>query len=90
MEKQIKYGRWIEVETTHGTEFIPQHVVGLQSAFRADDVADYVSGKFISARLVDGYGARLSMDGYLDCTDWTIYETEQEAIDALEDMYDEE
>jgi hypothetical protein len=79
MEKQIQYGRWIEVETTHGTQWISQDVVGLQSVFSADDVADYIEGKFISAQLVYGYGARLSMPGYLDCTEWTVYETEEEA-----------
>jgi hypothetical protein len=87
MKKQIEFGKWVEVETTHGTQWIPQYVVGLQSVFSADDVADYIEGKFISAELVTGYGARLSMPGYMDCTEWTVYETEQEAKEGLELMY---
>lgn len=36
-----------------------------------------------------GWYARLSAPGYLDCTDWTgPYESEDEAINELRDMYD--
>lgn len=38
-----------------------------------------------------GWFARLSAPGYLDATDWTgPYETEEEAIADLQDMYGEE
>lgn len=36
---------------------------------------------------VTGYGARLSAPGYMDCTDWCVFDTEQEAIDYLEETY---
>ena len=88
MDKQIKYDRWIIIETSNGTVAIPQYCVGKQSAFTASDVSDYIEGTFISAKLVDGYGARLSMDGYLDCTEWTVFQTEEEATQFLSEMYD--
>ena len=34
-----------------------------------------------------GYGARLSAPGYLDCTEWAVFETEDEAREYLEEMY---
>ena len=37
--------------------------------------------------VVEGWGARLSAPGYLDCTDWTVHETEEEAHEYLTDMY---
>lgn len=40
--------------------------------------------------VAEGFGARLSAAGYLDCTDWTIHDTEEEAIDFLIDFYGDE
>ena len=40
-----------------------------------------------------GWGARLSAPGYLDCTDWTVFDTEAEAqeyLDAETEDEDEE
>jgi hypothetical protein len=34
-----------------------------------------------------GWLARLSAPGYMDCTDWTAHETEQDAIDYLIETY---
>ena len=48
---------------------------------------DYVDGKIVSIELAEGYLARMSAPGYTDCTDWSLYETEAEARDALTDMY---
>ena len=38
---------------------------------------------------VEGYGARLSAPGYMDCTPWTVFATEEEAEEYLRDTYDE-
>lgn len=35
-------------------------------------------------------GARLSADGYMDRTDWTIHDTEEEAKEYLEEAYPED
>lgn len=87
MDKQIRYDRWVVINTTNGIVAIPQDFVGKQCTFTASDVADYIDGEFISAELVDGYGARLSMPGYLDCTEWTVFDTEEAADQFLCDTY---
>jgi hypothetical protein len=89
MIKQIQYDRFFKIETTQGTEWIPQDVIGKQSTLTANEAQPYIEGKFISASLVDGYGARLTMPGYLDCTSWTVFETEADAHEYLNHYYDE-
>lgn len=37
--------------------------------------------------LIRGYGARLSMPGYLDCTEWCVFKTLREARKYLKEMY---
>jgi hypothetical protein len=100
MEPQIEQGQWYEIDTDNGTEFIPADLLnkadGLtigQSADMADPswetVADlihpYCVGNPQSIKLITGWGARLSAPGYMDCTEWAVFETEQEARDYLRD-----
>jgi hypothetical protein len=87
MIKQIAYNRYVRIETQDGIEWIPQDVIGKQSIFTASEAEPYISGQFISASLVDGYGARYTMPGYLDCTPWSVFETEAEALDYLTHYY---
>lgn len=84
------------VETTHGTEYIPELVCGDILHVRDGGrpvLEQYCEGDvyrscFSVERKVGWYG-RLSAPGYLDCTDWQgPYETEDEAIKALCDQYD--
>jgi hypothetical protein len=44
---------------------------------------DHVDGEPESVCIREGFGARLSAPGYMDCTDWAVFETEQEARDYL-------
>jgi len=46
--------------------------------------------QIFSLERVKGFGARLSAPGYLDATEWAVFDTEQEASDYLADMYDNE
>lgn len=46
-------------------------------------------GDFERIEEVYGYGARLSAPGYLDCTDWVVFPSEEEANDYLLDLDDE-
>ena len=89
MQKQIIYDRWVIVETSDGTQALLQELVGKTTEPTIADVRDYITGEFISAHIMDGYGARLSLPGYLDCTDWTVFATEEEAQRHLIEMYDE-
>lgn len=86
MEQQIEHGEWYEVETNHGTEWLPVDVIGDISD--ESELSDYVEGTEIhSYTRREGYGARLSAPGYMDCTDWCVFDTEQEAQEYLDETY---
>jgi hypothetical protein len=56
---------------------------------RADTVKKiqpYTEGTPQSWENVKGYGARLSASGFLDCTEWAVFDTEDEAREYLEEM----
>jgi hypothetical protein len=79
--------RWIEVDSDAGTEWIPFENAKTSNP-TASDVKDFIQGrKVYSVRVVDGYGARLSAPGYLDCTEWTVFDTEEEAEKYLLDTF---
>lgn len=50
----------------------------------AEALLDFVGDDLETACLVDGWGARMSAPGYLDATDWCLFESEKEATDYLE------
>ena len=81
MKPEIEHGHWWIVDTIDGSIHLPaEH-------FTRDDLeADYPDAEI---EMVEGYGARLSAPGYLDATDWTVFDTEQEAIAHLEEEYGE-
>jgi len=76
MQPQIVHDRWATIETKSET-----HVVEADSmidVLRELDVEDIVE-----IHLEDGWGARFSAPGYLDCTGWGVYESEASAAEAL-------
>lgn len=95
--------KWYEIDTNAGTFFIDvEDVDGGKLAKDIEDGLEididtfedsetflqYTEGselENISVRV--GYGARLSAPGYLDCTEWCVFDTEKEAEDYLEEMY---
>lgn len=101
MQRQITgKQRWLYVETTCGTEYLPVDLVGdlpgsqfLDDDVQASDCSDiqqYCEGKVQSWENIVGYGARLSARGYLDCTEWCVFDTVEDAEDYLEEMYPED
>lgn len=53
------------------------------------DLADYIESdvEYVSrVRIIFGYGARLSAPGYVDCTEWSVFSTEREASEHLDDL----
>lgn len=86
MQKQITYRRdWWEVDGTSGIEFFDC------ADFTKEQAKENYSGlKVWTVEKTTGYGARLSAPGYLDCTEWSVFETEKEAAEYLLDMYGEE
>ncbi|MGO8809196.1 MAG: hypothetical protein ACLQJF_07010 [Candidatus Sulfotelmatobacter sp.] len=106
MQRQVTDNEnWLQVETRQGTEFIRIADTSLfirnsdcpsqpltegekLNALRA--IRQFVEGEIESWENVKGYGARLSAPGYLDCTEWTVFDTEQEATEFLDEFYPEE
>jgi hypothetical protein len=53
-------------------------------------IQPYTEGTPLSWENVKGFGARLSAPGYLDCTEWTVFDTEDEAREYLAENYPDE
>jgi len=103
MQKQITQKQaWIEVETTHGTEWIDAVSLGLNvrdsqtATHKLTDkekesviskLSAYCEGTIQEWKTIRGYGARLSAPGYLDCTEWSVFDTLEQAEAYLEEMY---
>ena len=87
LEPQVVFGKWIEVTGPAGTEFIEADLVGEIEEHSSEKaiplpaaLAPYCENIEASEiRIVEGWGARLSAPGYLDCTAWSLFKTEQEA-----------
>ena len=72
-EKEI----WIMIERWNGeSEHLPFNCLGVSEL----KVGDIVT-------VLRGYGARMSAPGYLDSTEWLVFDTEFEAIEYLLDTY---
>jgi hypothetical protein len=102
MQKQVTGKQsWFRVETDNGTECFPADLVGSIPDMGFDSDSDdywdhvdtlqtYTEGKPQSWETVQGYGARLSAPGYMDCTEWGVFDTEEEAEKYLQDTYDDD
>jgi hypothetical protein len=106
MQRQITgLQNWLRVETTHGTEFVSIADASLfvrDSETRTHPMSDedheetiqkiqqYTEGKPQSWENIRGYGARLSAPGYLDCTEWTVFDTKEEAETYRDENYPED
>ncbi len=94
MQPQVYKDSFFRVETTAGTEIVPSDVQGRTVATHVDAMLDYLEGAPLDPDALieceEGYVARMSAPGYLDCTAWAAFKTAQEAVDYLQDMYGEE
>ena len=58
-----------------------------------DSVEDFIESNVdavTSVQFIEGDGARLSAPGYMDCTDWAVFKTLEEAEEFLREEYDVE
>jgi hypothetical protein len=82
------------VETTDGTEYVPCDVAGrpedLQAYCEGLVTTDQETGEPCAERLTGKYIARLSAPGYLDCTDWSVHDTREQAEEYLVETYDDD
>jgi hypothetical protein len=106
MQRQITGKQnWLRVETTQGTEFVSVADSSLfvrdsdtqthpltedERAATIKKIQQYTEGTPQSWENIKGYGGRLSAPGYLDCTEWQIFETAEEALAYLAEEYPEE
>jgi hypothetical protein len=73
-------------------QYTPDEVSNTVKCDLLDFTEVFDTEKIFSVQRVHGYGARLSAPGYLDCTEWGVFDTEQEAREYLEELteYDKE
>jgi hypothetical protein len=105
MQPDIQKGEWVEIDGPQGGEsvsaeyvdmaevaaLIEQLEAGNQVDLKNTSLKDFVQNdKAFSINVVTGYGARLSAPGYLDSTEWTVFDTEDEAKAFLKEMYGDE
>ncbi len=105
MQHQVEHGVWITGDTDQGGFVIQGDLVDLNAIklliqhLNDNDILDidetplrdYIEGNHLHAlEIKTGYGARLSAPGYLDCTEWDFFETEDEAEEHLDETYGEE
>lgn len=97
MQQQVtNKQQWVEIDGTNGITFLPTDIAGtsgLQLGESTDEeeilehYEDYYEGTIHTVGLIEGFGARLSAPGYMDCTEWSVFDTEEEAKAHLEEMY---
>lgn len=102
MQRQITGKQnWLRVETRCGTDFLPGELClfvrnsdqDLPDAKREEykkAIWQYTEGEPQEWENITGYGARLSAPGYLDCTEWTVFDSEEEARAYLDEYYPED
>lgn len=93
---------WYEVEGNACTEWVQVSLVGHFWPFPhvkevdfehgrnnlPGELKDYCENKDVYAiRLIEGYGARMQAPGYMDATEWCVFESEAEAAAYLEEHY---
>ncbi len=93
MQMQIVKDSFFRIETTEGTEVVPSHVCGRTTPTDAFCFPAYLDGGLLvtqedeSIECEEGFVARMSAPGYLDCTSWSAHKSEAEAVAFLERMY---
>ena len=82
MEHQIEFGEWFIYESKDGGIYAIEH--DLMDCISEDEVSEVVNQR------IEGWGARLSARGYLDCTEWIVFDTKKDACDYLDTYYPED
>jgi len=94
METETMFGEWIVIDGVYGVSVYPG-----DHFYEGDALADYLGtdrlaeniSKVEKCETVQGWCARLSMSGYLDCTEWVgPFTSEQAAADYIHETYRED
>ena len=96
MEPQIVFGRWVKIEGDF-TEYVDADLIGEIEPYQGpsilvpEPIADYCENRTTTEiKVIEGYGARFSAPGYMDCTPWTVFKTEDEAQEYLDGQADDD
>jgi len=91
MQPQVYFGGYFELETSHGTELVPDDVIGRTVGTAAEAFENYVEGKILDLDEViehkQGWLGRYHMPGFLDSTSWSLHKSEELAYKELAEMY---
>lgn len=94
MQPHVERGSYFAIETTCGTEVVPADLIGRTVGTHVEAFANYIEGKPLDEDEVieckDGWLARMSAPGYLDCTSWSAFASEAQAMAYLIEMYGNE
>jgi hypothetical protein len=85
LSPDIKHGTWYEVETSYGIDIVEAEIVGNDPTL--EDFIDFCEGEPESFTKCKGWGARMNAAGYMDCTEWSLFKTENEAAEWLIETY---
>lgn len=85
MEPQVTgKTKWYQVDTDNGIVSYPADNFTTTDVALENDVEDE------DVNTVVGYGARMSAPGYLDCTEWVVFDTAEEAEAYLAEEYSDD
>jgi len=81
METETMFGTWTIIDGIDGSSVYPENISIMEA------IEDYGFDGICSIAVDHGWCARLSMSGYLDCTDWLgPFDHEYQADKACELM----
>ena len=88
---------WAEIETNAGTWSVPFDVLSKSEADRArrgdfEPLLQYTEGTKVysnQSSVKKGYGVRLSAAGYMDATEWEVYDSKKEAQQRARELVEE-
>ena len=73
--------RWRKVDGIEGIYYYPTDL------FLPIEARKAYPGRVEHIETIEGLGARLSMSGYLDCTEWAVFDTAAEAARYLLELF---
>ncbi len=91
MKPQVYKGTYFEVDTTEGLQVVPTDVIGRTMNVHVEALLNYLEGRPLDdeqmCEVQEGWLARMSAPGYLDCTPWSAHASESDAHQFLEQQY---
>lgn len=81
MTPQYETGKFLAITNEEGeVTYVPEDL-GM-------DPADCIEGDVAEVEVVEGVGVRLSASGYMDCTDWVVFDDMMVAREYLVESYE--